>query len=262
MFTKQEIENQLKQFQIEKGRPVTVHTSLKAIGEIEGRAEALLSVLIDYFTKDGGIFFVPTHTWNGTVYDMNSDSTCLGVLPRIAAGHPGGMRSAHPTHSVAAFGEKTAAAAFVCGEDLLDTPTNPKGCYGKLYDEDGYILLIGVGHDKCTYLHCVEEMLDVPHRLTEEKVERTIIYKDGRKEIKHLRWFDTTAAEDVSVFFNKFEPAFLHHGCIQQGFIGHAPAQLCSAKKIKAVMELIYRNAAGKELLSDDKPLDERLYKV
>ncbi len=260
MFTKLEIENQLKQFHIERGRPVTIHTSLKAIGKIEGGAEALLSALIDHFTKDGGIFFVPTHTWDGEIYDMNSDATCLGVLPRIAAGHPKAVRTAHPTHSVAVFGDEKAVADFVCGEDMLETPTNPEGCYGKLYDEDGYVLLVGVGHDKSTFLHCVEEMLAVPNRLTQEKVERTIIYKDGRKETKYLHWFDTTAAEDVSVFFGKFEPAFRHHGCIQDGFIGNAKAQLCSAKKIKEVMELIYQNSAGAELLSDDKPLDVKLY--
>ena len=261
MIIKEEILKQLASFDIAKGKIVTVHTSLKAIGKIDGGGETLLSALIEFFTQDGGLLCVPTHTWNSTVYDMRENESCIGVLPKIAAGHPDGVRTVHPTHSMTVFGEKNRVMDFVKDEGVVDTPTNPKGCYGKIYDEDGFVLLIGVGHDKNTFLHCVEEMLDVPNRLTKEMVERMIIHKDGREEQRFLHWFDTDEIPDVSVNFGKFEPAFRYHDCIIDEQIGNAKIQLCSARKMKSVVELIYKNNNGRELLNNNLSLDERLYK-
>lgn len=261
MITKNDILEQLKKFDIAKGKIVTVHTSLKAIGEIDGGGETLLLALTEFFTQDGGLLCVPTHTWDRTVYDTRKAESCIGVLPRIAAAHPDGVRTVHPTHSMAVFGEKSRVMDFVRDEGMVDTPTNPKGCYGKIYDEGGYVLLIGVGQDKNTFLHCVEEMLGVPKRLTEEMVERTVIHKNGRKEQRFLHWFDMDEIPDVSVNFGKFEPAFRYHQCVVDGQIGNAKVQLCSARKMKAIVELIYKNNNRRELLDNNLPIDEKLYK-
>ncbi len=262
MISEEDIIKQLEPFQTAKGRPVLVHTSLKTVGAIEGGAEVFLSALRKYFTQDGGLLCIPTHTWDRTVLDLHQSETCVGILSNIAAGHPDGVRSMHPTHSMMVFGDSKRAVEFVHNEISVDTPTSPEGCYGNIYREGGYVLLIGVGHEKNTFIHCVEEMLRVPNRLTEDKVERTILHKDGRVEKRYLQWFDEEKIPDVSVNFGKFEPAFRHHGCITDGLIGNAKVQLCSAQKMKEVIELVYKNSEGKELLADNQPLDERLYKL
>ncbi len=261
MISGEDIIKRLEALDAAKGRPVLVHTSLRAVGPIEGGGEALLAALIAYFTKEGGLLCVPTHTWNSTILDLNKAQTCLGALPGIAAAHPEGVRSMHPTHSMVVFGNDERIEDFVRKEGAVDTPTSPEGCYGNLYREDGYVLLIGVGHEKNTFLHCVEEMLGVKNRLTKDMVERSIVHKDGRVEKRFLHWFDEEKIPDVSVYFGKFEPAFRYHGCITDGFIGNARVQLCSARRMKDVVELIYQNSAGKELLADHLPLEEGLYK-
>jgi len=260
LITKSEILKQLEFFHKAKGKIVTVHTSLKAVGEIEGGGETLLEALIEYFTRDGGLLCVPTHTWNSDVYDRRKAESCIGVLPRLAAAHSKGIRTLHPTHSMAVFGDKKKAEDFVKEEASADTPTNPKGCYGKMFDEDGYVLLIGVGQNKNTFIHCVEEMLGTPDRLTDYKVERTIIHKDGREEKRYLYWFDNKI-DDVSVYFPKFEAPFRYFGCIEDGIIGNAPVQMCSTRKMKEVIELIYKNNNFGELLDNDLSIDEKLYK-
>ena len=260
MIYEKDILKQLETFQTEPGKPVLVHTSLKAIGEIDGGANTLLSALVSHFTKDDGLLCIPTHTWTDLVMDRRQAKSCVGVLPTIASTHPDAVRSMHPTHSIAVFGNREKALEFIKEEAYVKTPTNPDGCYGNFYREDGYILLVGVGHDKNTFLHCVEEALKVPHRLTSEMVERTIIHEDGRVEKRNLYWFDESEIRDVSAFFVKFEPAFRYYGCIQDGYIGNAKVQLCSASKMKEVVELIYKRNDGRELLSDYEPLDEKLY--
>ena len=192
---------------------------------------------------------------------MNKADSCIGVLPKIAAAHPDGVRTLHPTHSMVVFGEKSRVEEFVKDEGIVDSPANPKGCYGKIYDEDGYVLLVGVGHTKNTFIHCIEEMLEVPDRLTEYMVERTILHKDGSEEKRFLRWFNPDGIPDVSVNFDKFEPAFRYHRCIIDGHIGNAEVQLCNTVKMKDVIELIYNNNGFNELLDNNLPLDVRLYK-
>jgi len=260
VINKAQILQQLEKFSEAKGKIVIVHTSLKAVGEIEGGGETLLDALIEYFASDNGLLCVPTHTWNSEVYDRRKAESCIGVLSRLAAAHPDGLRTLHPTHSMAVFGNRKKAEEFAKDEEIADTPANPKGCYGKIFAEDGYVLLIGVGQNKNTYLHCVEEMLNTPDRLTDYMVERTIIHKDGSKEKKELHWFDNKI-DDVSVYFPKFEAPFRYFGCIKDGFIGNAPVQLCNARKMKEVIELIYKNNKFGELLNNDLPVDEKLYK-
>ena len=260
MLSKNDIKEQLQMLNLEKGKIVTVHTSLKAVGEIDGGGETLLSALIECFTSDGGLLCVPTHTWNSDVYDLRKAQSCIGVLPRLAAAHPDAIRTLHPTHSMAVFGERERAEAFVKNEQFADSPANPKGCYGKIYENDGYVLLIGVGQEKNTYLHCVEEMLDVSDRLTDYKVEKTIIHKDGTEEKRQLYWFDEKI-RDVSVYFPKFEKPFRLFGCIADARLGNAAVQVCTAQKMKEVIELIYKNNNFGELLDNNLPIDEKLYK-
>lgn len=258
MYTKQQILQQLSTFEKAVGKPVLVHSSLRAVGPVEDGGNGLLDVLISYFTANDGLLCVPTHTWAWDTLDLRKAESCIGTLPRLAAARPDGVRSHHPTHSMAVFGSR--AAEFVKCEEHTATPTGSDGCHGKLFDEDGYVLLIGVGHNKNTYLHCVEEMLQVPGRLTKDTVTRYVIEKNGQQQTRHLRWFDTSVIEDPSEFFVKYEPAFRHHGCILDGFLGNAPAQLCSARKMKEVMALIRERSGGIELLADNSPLPKEYY--
>ena len=100
----------------------------------------------------------------------------------------------------------------------------------------------------------------MPDRIADYKIERTIIYEDGREEKRHIYWFDTVIP-DVSVYFPKFEAPFRYHGCIEDGYIGNAKVQICSAKKMFSVIKDIYEKNSFGELLDNDLPIDEGLYK-
>ena len=256
MMTKELLKKQLDNIQIPTARPVTVHTSLKAIGEVE--ANDLLECLIERFTKNGGLLSIPTHTWDENTMDLNEYKSCIGVLPTVATKHPLGIRSLHPTHSMMVFGDS--ANEFVQNEKNVDTPTSPDGCYGNLYKMGGYVMLVGVGQDKNTYLHCVEEMLKVPERYTKHKVEKGILHKDGTYESRPLYWFDDSKIPDVSENFVKLEKAFRYHGAITDYTLGNAKIQLCDCVKLKEILTLIYQRNDGRELLADKSELDERLY--
>ena len=63
MFTGEQIQEQLMQMGVPRDRVVLVHSSLRAVGEVEGRGEGLLEALIAHCTAEGGLLCIPTHTW-------------------------------------------------------------------------------------------------------------------------------------------------------------------------------------------------------
>lgn len=266
MLTKEKLFAQLEAMQAPKNSIVLMHTSLKAVGEVAGRGEGLLQMLIEYFTDEGGLFCVPTHTWAffsdpaRFTLDLMKNETCIGVFPTIAAGHPDGVRSQHPTHSMVVFGDRARVNAFVADEVFATTPCDPKGCYGKICDADGYILLVGVGHNRNTFLHCVEEMLNVPNRLSVNANPVTVRQKDGSLVQRRSHGHHAKGIGDVSALYPKYEAAFRHHGHITDGFVGNAPTQLCRAQGMRDVMALIQKRSGGAEVLSDATPLEKSLY--
>ena len=272
MHTKESILNDLARMNAPRDKVVLVHTSLRAVGEVEGRGEAFLEALIEYFTAEGGLLLIPTHTWanlggeSDITLDMSSEKTCIGTLPSIAAVHPMAHRSLHPTHSMSVFdgktksGEPGAAEDYIAGEVMVDTSTSEKGCYGRVYDMGGKILLIGVGHNRDTYLHSVEERMGVPNRLSVNPVAIKIRLKSGDVIERPIRHHHAEGIKDVSARYPKYEPAFRLHGAIEDGRIGNAAVQLCDARKMAEVMELVRERSGGIELMADEEPLDPKFY--
>ena len=257
MFTKDDILSQLETFRFVVGKHVHIHSSLKAVGEVEGRGEALLGYLIDFFTQNGGLVSFPTHTWNHNILDLNKKETCMGMLSKLALQREDGVRSLNPTHSMVIFGE--GASSYAHFDDDVETSVSPEGCYGKLSEVDGYVLLLGVGQNKNTYIHAVEEALQIPDRVTKESHDTHIIKKDGSVVVKPLHLVFEEYG-DISDYFDKFEPAFRYHNCIVDGVIGNAPVQLCSARKMRKVIEMIHRKSAYKELFLNAEELPVEWY--
>ena len=261
MFVKEDIHAQLEAMGVKRTDTVLMHTSMKAVGEVEGRAEGFLDIMIDYFAKEG-LLLIPTHTWanlsdlSKPTLDVNSDYTCIGLVPSLAAVHPAAHRSLHPTHSMAAFGE--GAEDFIAGEVMVDTSTSPNGCYGKLYEIGGKILLCGVGHNRNTYLHACEERIGVPNRLSEDMKATTIRLKSGNLINRPIHSHSARGCGDVSAHYPKYEPAFRAAGAITDGFIGGAKTQFCDCVKMCDVMARIHTAHPG-ELCFDDDPLPDEL---
>ena len=260
---KEELVWQLKQLHTPKGAIVLMHSSLRSIGKVEGGAEGLLDILIDHFTRDGGLFCVPTHTWHNLgkdiTLDMDSDESCLSAFAGVAIRDGRGIRSENPCHSMVVFGNRERAETFVEGEFFVSTPTAPESWYGKLIENGGFVLLVGVGQNKNTCLHTVDEMLHIPNRMDEKTVPMAV-KKDGQIIRRELHLFQTDYTEDISLRFWKYETAFRYHRCITDGFLGNAPVQLCDAKKMKETMALIYQNSNGTDPLKDEEAIPPKWY--
>ena len=265
IYTKNHILSQLSSMCLPRNTVVLAHSALRLVGNLEDGAKTLLDAMIEYFTAEGGLFCVPTHTWANLskeiTLDMTTSETCLGAFSDFAAADPRGVRSLNPTHSMAVFGDRDRVLDFVSGEDGISSGTAPESCYGKIYRAGGYILLIGVSHARNTYLHCVDEMLGVPDRITAEPREVKIKLTSGEILTRRMKGHHTSYTNDISLRFPKYETAFRYHGAITDGFIGNAPTQACDARIMKEVMEMISRNSDGEDPLRDERTIPPTRYR-
>ena len=263
MYTKSDLLSQLCALNLPRDRVVLMHSSLRLIGQIEGGAKTLLDALIEYFTAEGGLFCVPTHTWanlsKDIVLDVSDPHTCLGAFSDFALADGRGIRSENPTHSMVVFGDREKAEAFVAGEIDVPSGTAPESCYGKLYEMGGYVLLVGVSHARNTYLHAVDEMLQIPNRITEDTTEVKIKRASGEVVTRCVKRHSCSFTNDISAHFPQFETAFRYHGAITDGHLGDAPVQACDARIMKQVMETIFARAE-RDPLSDEAALSPVWY--
>lgn len=264
VYTKQEIFTQLRAMGVPRDGVVLVHSAMRLVGAIEGGAHGLLDALTEHCTADGGLLCVPTHTWDRLkeeiVLDLTEPHTCLGVLSAVALADERGIRTENPTHSMVIFGERTRAEAFASGELGLCSGTAPESCYGKLYREGGHVLLVGVAHNKNTYLHCVEEMLGTRDRLSEQLYDVRVKRTTGEIVSARAHRHSSSLTRDISQRFPKYETAFRYHGAIVDGFVGNAPTQLCDARIMHDVMALIASRSEGVDPLANEMALSPKLY--
>ena len=262
MYTKQDIFRQLEKMNVPRDKVVLVHTAMRLVGQVEDGAQGFLDVLVEYVTEKGGLLCIPTHTWDrlGTdqiTLDMTENHTCLGAFATVALQDGRGIRSENPTHSMVVFGHN--AEEFVADETSVTTPCSPYGCYGKVYSQGGYVLLIGTNHKQNTFLHCIDEILQIPDRTDDVTRNFTIRRKDGQIISRPL-YFLKCSMGDISRQYHKYDMPFRYYGCITDGFIGNAPTQCCDAVIMKEVLERIWKNCEGTDPLREEKDIPPKWY--
>ncbi len=246
MVTKQDIFTFLRDCKIKHSDYVTLHTSLRAVGEIEGGADGLIDAFIEYLYD--GLFIVPTHTWGSVnkanpFYDVRTSEPCIGTLPKIAAARNDGVRSLHPTHSVTVFGK--GAKEYIKGEENSSSPTPPDGALGRLYDNNGKILLIGVGQERNTFLHSADERFNLPNRINKEGFSVTVTDYKGNKitTVPLHNHYSPITGRSISEFYPNYNKAFEHTGAVTYHKLGNALVYCCDAKKMTDTLGTIWKRS-------------------
>jgi len=261
MITKAMLREQIIKMGIRPNDTVLIHTSMRKIGDVEDGANGVIDAFCEYLSE--GLFLVPTHTWatigkSQPVFDVRYEKPCIGALPCAAAFRSDGVRSLHPMHSIWAKGKN--AAEFIKGEENAETPAPPGFAWSRLADVNAKILLIGVGNDKNTFIHAVDELADIPDRLEPNPFVVTIIDSNGN-EYKHpFRNHSCTRSDDVSAHFPIFDKPFNELGVQTFGTLGNATVRIIDAKRCRDVVLKIY-SRADRDVCLDYDELPEDLYR-
>ena len=240
MLTKNDIHKFLSDSGIEPSDTVLVHTSFRSLGGVEGGCDGFIDAMCEYLTE--GLFLVPTHTWanvsaESPVFDVRSTPACIGALPNTAIGRADGVRSLHPTHSLVAFGSR--AREFVHGEERATTPCAVGFAWSRLYDERAKILLIGVGLNRNTYIHAIDERIDLPDRLADPVTLFVVDYEGKRHELSFCKHSENTGSENFGVF----EMALVEDGALRYARLGEAKVGIFDAVMGTDLITELWKNA-------------------
>jgi aminoglycoside 3-N-acetyltransferase len=243
-LTRQDIVNDLRALGVGPGMTLMVHSSLAALGHVEGGAGAVIEALIEAVGPEGT---VAMPAMSGGVFEIETSPSNVGTITEVFRTWPGVKRSFHPSHSACAIGPR---ANFLL-EDTLDHPTaigaeSPWGRLARL--PEAHVLLLGVDQDRNTLLHHPEEVVRAPYLST---IERRYIDEDGNERTKTLELFPGPHRDFIGL-----EPIIRESGAMRVGRVGNAVARLMHATTtVEAVTEALRRDPAA--VLCDNPNCDD-----
>ena len=218
IITTKSLVRDLKRLGLHAGQIVLVHTSMKALGGyIVGDAPAVVDALMQVITL-AGTLIMPTHSTNNTdpatwrrspvpakLWDEIraemppyrpeiTPSNGMGAINECFRTYPDVRRSSHPAFSFSAWGQY---ADFVTANQSLDNSVAEQSPIGRLYDLDGWVLLLGVGYDHNTSLHLADYWADYNYKQAEENGSAMLV--NGRHQWVTYRDEAITSADFVEL---------------------------------------------------------------
>lgn len=248
MVSPSQIARNLHALGVRPGDSVLTHSSYKAVAGdegVEGGPAGVVQGLVEAVGPEGCALF-PAHAWLGAgtksppQVDMaTTEPRAVGAIPIAAFHRGGGVRSCHPTHSLVAIGGLATwmteahheEQAGICGrESPYERLTRPPS--GR-----GWILLLGVDHERNTSLHMLEELVQVPRTITKAVpvvIGRGTLEPDTRMSRFHQNHWRR---------FQVLDPLFDAEGIQIRGRVGHAEVRLVdAARQRERVTHLLMRD--------------------
>ncbi|WP_220195073.1 AAC(3) family N-acetyltransferase [Ktedonospora formicarum] len=241
--TRESLTRDLRQLGVEAGMTLIVHSSLSSLGWVSGGPVAVVQALMDVLTNEGtlvaptqsGGLSDPTYWQNPPVprewwpliqetmpaYDPQTTPTLgMGAIVETFRNFPGVLRSDHPLVSLAAWGRH---AEFITAKHSLNYALGENSPLARIYDLDGYILLLGVGYDRCTSLHLAEYRAPGSTEITQSAP----IFEHGQRVWKQLKDIDLD-----SDIFPILGTEFEQQNKFLMGKVGSADARLFNQRLV------------------------------
>lgn len=223
MTTAAQLVEQLQALGVRQGGVLLVHTSFKAVRPVEGGPLGLLAALRAAIGPRGTLV-MPTMTDGESVFDPRSTPTVsMGITAELFWRQPGVVRSTHPGGSFAAEGP---LAEQICRPQPLSPPHGIDSPVGHVYELDGQVLLLGVGHSEDTTLHLAESLARVPYSVSHP----CVVEVDGVASTVMI-----AETDHCCTGFNLADDWLRARGLQRMGPVGGATARLCSSQDVVAV---------------------------
>lgn len=243
--TKASIVAGLRALGVEPGSTLMVHASLSQLGFVAGGAHTVVLALLAAVGQ-GGTLVMPTHStdltdpaaWSNPpvpaewcdeiragmpAYDRSLTPTrSMGSIVECFRHVVGVVRSGHPTVSAAAVGPN---ADFVTSDHRLPDGLGEHSPQARVYELDGSILLLGVGHANNTSLHLAERRSAPPDALTQPQSSPVTI--DGVR-----RWTTYDCLVDDASDFDAIGQTFAATGLERSGPVGAGTARFMRSRDL------------------------------
>lgn len=235
--TRESLAVDLRQMGLHAEMTVLVHSSLSSLGWVCGGPVTVVQALMDVLTPTGTLV-MPTHSgdysdpgrwenppvpaaWWSIIRDTMpafdpqvTPTRKMGQIVEVFRTWPGVLRSGHPAVSFAAWGRHAEQAV---ASHVLDYALGETSPLARIYDLDGWVLLLGVSYDRNTSFHLAEYRVPGSKQIT-----------DGAPiiEVGQRVWKTYADIEFDVDCFPEIGAAFEQTGQCQVGKVGSAEARL------------------------------------
>jgi aminoglycoside 3-N-acetyltransferase len=231
--TQESLAHDLRQLGVKAGMTLIMHSSLSSLGWVSGGPVAVVQALMDVVTPAGTIV-MPTHTsgysdpaqwqhppvpeaWWQVIYETMPAfdprvalTQFMGQIVEVFRTWPGVLRSHHPSDSFAAWGHH---AEYVTAGHTLEYGLGEGSPLARVYDLDGWVLLLGVGYGNNTSFHLAEYRVPGP----QPEVRGAPVLENGQRVWKH--YIDIRIDADI---FPEIGAEFEQTGQVRVGMVGSA----------------------------------------
>lgn len=235
--TRESLAGDLRRLGLEAGTTVLVHSSLSALGWVVGGPVTVVHALMDVITPKGTLA-MPTHSsdnsepahwrnppvpseWWPVIresmpgYDPRVTPTrSMGRIVDAFRAWPGVRRSAHPAMSFAAWGRY---AETIANDHAPDYALGERSPLARVYDLNGWVLLLGVGFGNNTSFHLGEYRIE-----KRSEIEQGAAVQEGGRSVWRV-YKDIELNDDV---FPEIGAAFEGTGAVKRGLVGSAQGLL------------------------------------
>jgi aminoglycoside N3'-acetyltransferase len=208
-----------------------VHCSFSQVKPVENGPLGLILALQAALGPQGALVMPSMTDDDDHPFDpQHTSCTGMGVVANTFWQLPNVLRSDSP-HAFAAKGPQ---ANQITAPHPVDVPHGLDSPVGRVYELDGQVLLLGVGHDANTTIHLAESLAGVHYR----RKKCVFLLKEGQ-----ITRFDYAEIDHCCENFNLADE-WLEAGKLQsKGSVGYAEARLIHSRDIvKVVTEQIRSN--------------------
>jgi aminoglycoside 3-N-acetyltransferase len=156
----------LRQLGLKEGDTLMVSSSMDCFAAFIGRPTEIIAEL-EKVLGPSGTLLMPTIPFVGSaldwvganmLFDNYRTPSQMGLLTELFRRSNGVIRSQHPTHAVAAKGLN---AELLCADHhLAKTPCGKGSPYQRMFEVDGFYLLLGSGVESMVIYHAIEEIIE------------------------------------------------------------------------------------------------------
>ena len=223
-ISQETLSRQLLNLGIQPGGVLLVHCAFSKVKPVQNGPSGLITALRSALGAEGTLVMPSMTHDNDHPFDPHKEPCIgMGVVADTFWKQPGVLRSDSP-HAFAAMGPR---AAEITAPHPLDLPHGSNSPVGRVFELDGQVLLLGVGHDADTTIHLAENLAGVRYR----RKTHVVFIKDGQPTR-----LDFVEIDHCCQNFNLVDGWLEARGLQRRGRIGNAEARLARSRDIVGVV--------------------------